>query len=1238
MKRYYFIYPLLAWMAMFLLPSCVREDLLHEEENVIPGLETTISLKINVPDMDIATRADMAPGTDSKLNSLWVGIFSATSGECTYAGFVNTLPSDVHGTSNFLELTLNTKSGSSYIVAVGNPEGNYGYQYDSSNETVSRTELKNLLPAETGDAINFGGEGKDFTWNSFKNIAIRQLDVEDVSTPYGNLVMSGVYYGNTSDHTNGSTPPNYNPTPEDWENANETPVVIPVLSGTEAISLPGAIHLRRLISHVKFQISPVRYTGPDESKSGLTIVEIIPQSYKIVNIPYTSWLYERKSLGENNQPIGSANSGDVIRLNNSTTFNYGDGPTALKPNYRTSASFNSQYFTKINDSFEFDFWMLENKRWALSSLNGEYDRREAEFKDLEEKNGESLNRNSGVYTALCESRETETMNNCATFVELRCQVVYTKEGLSAINPPNSEDIEYRTADAVYTIHLGGINNNWDDFSHRRNHQYTYHVTVMDVNTIIVEAEENKEPRPGIEGIVTDVMNGPIDLDAHYGWFNIKLSNLQRTGGTDQDGNSKNVFPFYIKVYDENNEPVYIDQTTYKDFPEYYWNWIEFRPTTGPDVLAAYKPYYVKDDKGNDTKERYRENDELTTFRLNEIADINTYPGNNGSTNKDETTEQWYTVFVNEYVYETTTNEEKNNWVKYVNKFPRMCWLNTDGVSSKDKESTHIKSQYVIRQSSIQTFYDIPAGHDIENEPLDAIGLEHVNEVWGFNLRWDLNNNTVNVANNNGRHNTWLYLKSGATRGDQWENYYDPYKLQEIEGIRGDAYQKDLYVDLSKGPYYLPSIFTYPYREQPQDYNRGRHNINYSNYLKILDACMNRNRDNNGNGKIDLEELRWYVPASSEILDIVLGRNSLEDPLMDYSKNNALNSIDGTGVYQKHHANTRFHYATSNNRVLWAEEGVTINPESDNINDGWNLPPQQIRCARALGTDLSTDQTGDLSPAFSTEKDENGYVVRIFPTYYEKKNMRPYTDRPLEPHQETSELNRLCFDGFEFRKELIEFEPDGDWENGPGFHYHAKDNQSLNQYNNNRHRKKYQWHDIDYMYGDYNQWQGQYIGQCWINLYRLQDTNSDFTEFVEQHDDILQEASRRCQKEFGSTWRIPNMKEAALIKVVLENNNIYKTDRSYSLTASPRPYEKETINGYDIGSFLTGTYREYGITGNESRRDKSGYYTSIYYPENPTVDDRDARNHLLGRIHCVSTGDRQHYYIRCVRDLSSLSDY
>lgn len=1396
MKRHYLIYTLWVGMAILSLPSCVREDMLHggefsEEENVIPGLETTISLNVNVPAMSVATRSDMETGTDSEINSLWVGIFSATSGECTYAGFVNagsngeggdnltaemfhvwkgfepgssikenvksgvvfnksnddilkngviigpaeggvpgniyadisdydemqisgtpnlicrmflnckdTLDNnsatttvrctlDVKGTltvklselvpadnyihlnsiktqaygwrgdaeitsiklikpavqlsgehgneTNFAKLeNIKTKTGPSYIVAVGNPINNYGYLHEKDKQ-LSRTALSSLLPETTAKAVNSG-----FTWNTYQNLAIRQLDVNDIATPTGNLVMSGVYYGSQSGH---GEKHNEDPTAAGWEEENYKPVVIPApTSQNRTVEMTGAIHLRRLISQVKFHIQAVDYDGSDAYKSEARIVEVIPQGYRVVNVPYTSWLHERQSLDGNKKPIGSANSGDVIQLNNSSIFDYGSGPTALKPNYRSSVSYNGpQYITEhkktengqqVTDYYEFDFWMLENKRWALSDLKT-YDQREKEYKIDGEKNGERLTLNSGVYTALC-SDGIETMNNCASFVEIKCRIIYTEKGLDAINQGVSDDekIQYRTADAVYTVHLGGIRENWNDFSHRRNHKYTYNVTIVDVDRIIVEANGADESRPGIEGVVTDVTTPPFELDAHYGVFNISLSNLQRTGGI-QDGAIRNRFPFRIKVYNGNDEAFYIDQDNYEDYDELYWNWVEFRPTSGPDVLAAYKPYYLKNSDGTDMNERYKdENGNLTTFRLNEIADINTYPGWQRLPNPDDNTEQWYTVFVNEYVYEKSFNEEKNNWVNYVNKSPRMCWLNTYGISSKDEESTYIQSQYVIRQTSIQTFYDIPKGHDIETEPLDAIGIEWVNETFGFNLRWNnapLEYNNHKIRNNNGRHNVWLYLTDGIDNAKEatspWETYYDHEHRQKINGINKESFQYDagLYRDLlEEEPYNVPSIKTYT----ASGVNARDINAEYT--LQILNACMNRNRDNNGNGRIDLEELRWYVPASSEILDIVLGRNALDAPLMDYTNNYSLESPqEDKDLSQKHHGNTRFHYATSNNRVLWAEEGVTINPESDNNSDGWNLPPQQIRCARALGTDLSTDNTGDLSPAFTTnaESSTDGYPTKIYPTYYHSKNKRTMIiSGALVPHQETSDLNRLYSNGFEFKKNLIQFVGSGNqvYEDG---HWHGVANNGGQWFIRGWHWEKYQWHDPDYFY-DTNVTNPL---SCWLPLYRMPDEDV----FIKQHDDVLQEANRRCQSEYGSGWRLPNMKEAALIKLVLENTGTYKSLRTYNSNASKdRPYEKETINGYEVGSFLTGTYREYGIDGDESRGRKTGYYTSIYYPEDPVEDDIDAENHLLGRIHCVSTGWKQHYYIRCVKDIDS----
>lgn len=1117
--------------------SCVREELLRPQDYCEEGLATRISLKVGVPEMSVATRADMPDGADFSVTSLWVGIFLQSTGECTYAGYHEETPG-AH--TPFITLkNIPTVSGLSYIVAVANPKDNFGYQHNPNspakpNRVVRLPLMKQdgaaeyILPESITDA-----KARNFNWEAYQNVAIRQLDLNDVNTPIGNLVMSGIYYDNENDPTKAS----------DWEEANAKAVLIP---DKDATTLQGAIHLRRLISQVKFHIRAVDYTGDHAAKrEAREILEVIPQSFQVKNVPYTSWLHERKAPASVEDiaagRYAKANSGDVIRIDNAAGTNplgYDDskGDMVLKANYRTSPWFNgSQYLMTSEDGkgFEFDFWMMENKRWSsydlyknLAAGEDAYDRREKEVKtaksyDLAEPDADgnktyTIDENTGIYTALCSSRPyidadipptvadvPETMNNCASFVEIRCRIIYTEPGLEAIRGDEDyAEVQYRSADAVYTVHLGGVKNNgvsdWNDFTLRRNHKYTYNITIMDVDRIIVEARFDDEPRPGIEGVVTDVVNPPFEVDCHYAVFNIQLCNLERTGGGiiqtgEEDGPNtgsgtsgdhlinggkyeRGLFPFRIRYFDADNFARYIDQSNIDEFmsedDKLYWTWVEFRPTTGKDVIADYKPYW----DGTGEKPEFADG---LTFRINEVADIIKYPHPDDKSvdpedpekknhDPDDRSLRWYTVFVNEYVYEPDLDEGDNNFVNYVNLSPRMCWFNTLFRSSVDDESNYIRSKYVVRQQSIQTFYDnIPYSPGDKTNAFNAIGMEHVNETFGFNLRWDGvptefegDDRTHNMQNNNGRHNTALYVYDPGheTRGEDWVDYLNPNRLQYITGINKASNQYNVsyqlqeppYIenenDPKREPYYVPAIYTFPYRnlQDPSgtvDPVESRSNINTTHYLRILDACMNRNRDNNGNGKIDIDEIRWYVPASSEIVDLVLGRNSLDTPLLDYDRNFYLASPGGPGntgsatsqTEQSHQGNTRFHYATSNQRVLWVEEGATINPEADVLTGTWNLPPQNVRCVRALGTDLTTDENKDLTPAFTTNavyttnadgsRTYSTYATQIYPTYYEQKNQRSYSGTALEPHQEkTGDLNRICTYGFQFSKELLTFRP------------------------------------------------------------------------------------------------------------------------------------------------------------------------------------------------------------------------
>ena len=768
--------------------------------------------------------------------------------------------------------------------------------------------------------------------------------------------------------------------------------------------------------------------------------------------------------------------------------------------------------------------------------------------------------NTGIYTALCGETGAESMNNCATYVELRCRLEYTQAGLDDLNDrlhntSAETTIERRTAEAVYVVHLGGIRNNWNDFCHRRNHKYTYNITVVDLDKIVVEAESDDEITPGAEGVVTDVTNPPFELDAHYGVFNIRLTELERKGSSEPSQAYKDGrFPFRVEVYDGKENRIILDQFSIDDksIPEYYWDWVEFRPAESADKLAPYKPYKGT---GSDGK----------TFRLNDIADVKTF---------EPSKSEYYTVYINEYAYETKLDEGGNNWVDYVNKPNRICWLQTQNALSNDQESIHIVSKYCFSQQSIQSFYDIPGDRNVN---LDAIGMERTNEIWGLDLRWDnvlmdWSGQYTQMTMNNGRHNTVLYRDRSVGSND-WTRYVDQTKLQIINNINDGTYQEGRILGLKRGPYYVPAVMM---KNHGWGDMNNPYNINKSNYVTIMNACMNRNRDNNGTGKLDLEEIRWYVPASSEIVDLVLGRRSLDVALMDYDANPDLNTPKSPKE-PPHHVNTRFHYATSNNRKLWSEEGVTVT--SVHGTDNWDMPPWDVRCVRALGTNLATDNQNDLSPAFTVDNNDN--PRRIYPTYYEGKNKRGFTSSVLQPHQETSDLNRVCETGFEFTPQLfgtLNYREGNQWENVGPFEYH----------------------------------------------YELDKVASTDT-----HDTWINEGNALCQAYGRSVnqtgWRLPNIMEAALIKLAL--NRAQKFDRNLGRYWGNPPYMAY--------NFISATYREYGVNpGEETNKFLTGFYLGVVYDG----EDRNQAGNDIGRVQCLTQFNNYtnppgpYYYVRCVRDI------
>lgn len=939
-------------VAATLLTSC-RDELTYDIGQQVEGEDAMISLNVALPEMRAYSRADLNDDEANSVNSLWVGIYNAKSGERTFSRFYESDElTAISGTHESRTLSdIETLSGESHIVAVANVYTNAGVSPEYKNG--DRSELHDLLD----DADSY---------EKYLSIAVISPGSGNVDTPIGNLPMSGVYYEGTDD-------PQY---AESWEMLCDKTVYIPASNSN--VGLPGEIHLRRLTTQIRFNIK----AGESD---GVKIISLEPFQWQVFNVPEIGWLHERgdgsgTGLYDKTAPTiaGTTNAGDILTcLHSDPSENYGN-----------SVRYPSQYITKNGDTYSFDFYQMENKRTGLANCK-DYSDREKEYNEdgsiHSGKEEGSYEENAGVYASLCGSPDEYYPNNYATYVQFKCRIEY-------LDKTTGDDITKlegatRTAEAVYTVHLGyvndyGLENKAQDFRSLRNSKYTYNVTITDVKNLLLEAHREGEDQPGAEGIVTDVEDEHIILDSHYSVFNIKLSDQQRQG-----------FRFLIMAYYD-NALITIQETNYGKVDEKFWKWVEFRPTTAEGVLADYKPLTGTNSDGK-------------TFTLIDI--LNGLNPNQVAT-ADSNGDQWYTVFVDEYVYGDGTDDE---WRHFVNQPPRRLFINVMDVVASDGQTAYFRSRYGIEQKSIQTYYDLT-----NTQYSSALGVEHVNESFGLNLRWiwttkygnsllpanESDVNSLGLNSSHGRINTIKYMED---QNDwTWKHYVntiDPYTMPEIS--------RNLQVDgtIKARPAYIPAL--QPAKEQYVGWNDDNKRaypdpIPGGNVIEVLNACMNRNRDLDGDGLISNDELRWYLPSTGRYLRIILGSKSLETPLMDHSTTPTL--LNSSGLTEGiNNRNTRYHFATSDGRVIWAEENLAVSYWG-NSNSGWQLGAWDVRCARTLGVSMDDDIT-EGQVAYVHDKDKRKITMK----YYETKSVRqsPFVVPP-RVHTIDESLN-ACYKAFEY---------------------------------------------------------------------------------------------------------------------------------------------------------------------------------------------------------------------------------
>ncbi len=866
--------------------SCVRDDLGTGYDD---GAPAQVTLSLVLPEMNEVTRAALSDEDASRVNTLWIGLYDQQSGARKATLYIPDVGQSLN--HDMQEVTLNTTAGYTRIVAVANINSNYGVSDhpDMKGDGTLRT-LHSLLD-----------EADD--WSKFTAISASLTDTANIDRLTPDLVMSGVYYAGESHDSN-----------MDWSEANEDAVYI----GAGKVTLPGAIHLRRLSAYVRFNFKA------GQTKDGEPVT-FEPLSWRVYNIPVLSHLHE--------QPENASDKSTVLL-------------SRIEDNYGVS---NRRVdFTSSGGAHSFDFYVYENKREGREAAVTSYEDREKEFKN-------SDGTNTGVYMSLCPS-VTERENNPGTFVEVEARVSYT----AVIEVDGVEQKTPRTGYVTYTIHLGYCEGDTEaekalDFNCRRNTKYTYNVTVNGLDQIVVEAKRGDET-PGVEGGVTDTYEENISLDAHYNVFNIKLSNRERANLDYQLR-----VPFDGRLYQIYRSQLSDEQLAALKETQFY-TWICFKPTSGEDVLARYK------DSETDESQLY----------LEDLRDVANHPGYNGSTDENDDTQQYYTVFVDEYVYEKdadgnslVVNGRETQWWKYVEQQDRVAYIRLSGMDvSLDGESYYVSSKYSISQKSIQTYYTT------DGSSATALGVEHENESYGLNLI--SNSSMVQNEPANSRYNVWRYLTENGTKSSyDWSDWVSE-TVPEVQ----PAINKTLGSITVTSPRTTRTV--YGLRPMYTINASSLQPTSSSSHYEVLTACLNRNRDTNGNGKIDVEELKWFVPSVNKYVQIVLGRRALVNPLISLSNL----ASDGRKAGSREEM-APLHYVSSEGICLWAEEGMSF---GDNIGKGPDVS-WQVRCVRALGIDQREIENDEVEMAYTY--DEATRTITM--AYYDVANIRATVAMGIPAH-------------------------------------------------------------------------------------------------------------------------------------------------------------------------------------------------------------------------------------------------
>lgn len=696
----------------------------------------------------------------------------------------------------------------------------------------------------------------------------------------------------------------------------------------------------------------------DAQMSGQEMKAFIPESWRVMRLPKGSHILSTTENG---------------KIKDADNLGYFDSP--------------EQYFESNTDEVSsFSFYMLENMEdtQGLTLYNQ---------RDLRSKKSDgSYDTSNGLWEHASED---------ATYLVLKGKVQMT------VDSDMATGIQYLEADVTYYVHLGNFGNSRsggdvNNFTIKRNTHYTYNIVINGVNSIETEVATEVENQSGAVGDVYKSTEEIYTFDAHYG---------QRVFRIDAESVRDDIITWYVKTPFSEGMPSLEGGTQIPHF-DYKWVWFMVNDKEYNDVYSSANRMYPGDQ--NKQLQIGEEGKLMDVVEFSEFLRTEKIKWQNASADDKATASVfrkdnkgvyclYVTVFVDEYYYEAdplnSQNKPQDLWKMFVNKPNRLMHIMCDRQVSNDGESSLSGSAITIRQRSIQTPYNI------ENPNLlNAWGCELEDEfaasqLFFYNTSESMTSaaggsltNIGTVSQKNGLYNTarlWgLVSAQNVYQSVRWDKYLD-YK-------RPNNYSTTINGN---------TVTSYFLKDE---------------YLSLRYATLMRNRDNNGNGIIDPEELRWYVASINQLYDIYMGELGMNSMAALHTPEIAARPDYTSGPYNgaKGWRNHVISSTWSNNQptVLWAEEGISVSQYASRYS---KPAPYSIRCVRNLGLTEPTSATivkeGQVGNEYPTElikvsQPSNG-VYRFDMSNINDLSVRYYTSRELEMGDEKAETSKVYY-GFE----------------------------------------------------------------------------------------------------------------------------------------------------------------------------------------------------------------------------------